>query len=107
MYINLVNQFHYINITKGIEILAKRLFPFSEKRNDMYMSFKGIGKILFVSVLRILLICKFLNFLVTFTKKIKLPFNFLREKVNFSLIHRTRMTIRNYIQTKVEIIRYF
>ena len=34
---------------------------------DMYLSLKGIGKILFVSVLRILLICKTLNF----TSKIK------------------------------------
>ena len=38
---------------------------------DMYMSLKGIGKILFVSVLRILLICKTLNFTATFTNKIK------------------------------------
>ena len=37
--------------------------------NDMYMSLKGIGKILFVSVLRILLICKTLNFTAFFTKK--------------------------------------
>ena len=36
---------------------------------DMYLSLKGIGKILFVSVLRILLICKFLNFTAAFTKK--------------------------------------
>ena len=36
---------------------------------DMYITLKGIGKILFVSVLRILLICKFLNFTAIFTKK--------------------------------------
>ena len=36
---------------------------------DMYITLKGIGKILFVSVLRILLICKFLNFTAAFTKK--------------------------------------
>ena len=36
---------------------------------DMYITLKGIGKILFVSVLRILLICKFLNFKAAFTKK--------------------------------------
>ena len=103
------------SITKGIEILAKRLFSFSIivfnmkllvilfirkikhvigkifgsphtsnwiylLRNcfsnyvylkDMYLSLKGIGKILFVSVLRILLICKTLNFTTAFTKKIK------------------------------------
>ena len=39
---------------------------------DMYLSLKGIGKILFVSVLRILLICKFLNFTAASTKKNKL-----------------------------------
>ena len=38
---------------------------------DMYLSLKGIRKILFVSVLRILLICKTLNFTTTFTNKIK------------------------------------
>ena len=104
------------SITKGIEILAKRLFSFSiiafsmkllvilfirKKKHllgnifgsphtsnriyllrncfsnyvylkDMYITLKGIGKILFVSVLRILLICKFLNFTAAFTKKDKL-----------------------------------
>ena len=34
----------------------------------MYITLKRIGKILFVSALRILLICKFLNFTVIFTK---------------------------------------
>ena len=38
--------------------------------NDMYMSLKEIGNILFVSVLRILLICKTLKVTVVFTKKI-------------------------------------
>ena len=38
---------------------------------DMYLSLKCIGKILFVSVLRILLICKILNFTATFTNEIK------------------------------------
>ena len=37
---------------------------------DMCMNLKGIGKILFVSVLRILIICKTLNFTAVFTKKI-------------------------------------
>ena len=37
---------------------------------DMYITLKGIGKILFVSVLRILLICKFLNVTAAFTEKI-------------------------------------
>ena len=36
---------------------------------DMYITLKGIEKILFVSVLKILLICKSLNFTVVFTKK--------------------------------------
>ena len=57
---------------------------------------------MFVSVLRILLICKFLNFTAAFTKKInfsKFAFNFPCEKVNFSLIHQTHITIQSYIQT--------
>ena len=108
------------SITKGIAILAKRLFSFSITvfsmkllviyfriyfrrikkhllgnkfgsphtnnriyllRNcfsayiylkDMYITLKGIRKIQFVSVLRILLICKFLNFTAASTKKNKL-----------------------------------
>ena len=36
---------------------------------DMHITLKGIEKMLFVSVLRILLICKYLNFTTTFTKK--------------------------------------
>ena len=36
------------------------------------VSLKKIGKIIFVLVLKILLICKFLNFTVVFNKKIKL-----------------------------------
>ena len=36
---------------------------------DMYITLKGIGKILFVWMLRILLICKILKFLAVFTKK--------------------------------------
>ena len=35
----------------------------------MYITLKGIGKIPFVSVLRILLICRFLHFTTVFTKK--------------------------------------
>ena len=109
-----VINFIITSITKGIEILAKRLFSFSIivfnmkllvilfirksicqgklfgllhtsnriylLRNccsnyaylkDMYLSLKGIRKILFISVLRILLICKTLNFQDTFTNKIK------------------------------------
>ena len=36
---------------------------------DMYITLKGIGKILFASVLRILLLCKFLNFTTVFIKR--------------------------------------
>ena len=36
---------------------------------DMYITLKGIGKILFASVLRTLLICKFLDFTTVFIKK--------------------------------------
>ena len=57
----------------------------------MYITLKGIGKILFVSLLRILLICKFLNFTAVFIKT-KLTFSEFAydspcEKDNFSLIH--------------------
>ena len=56
----------------------------------MYITLKGIGKNLFVSILRILVICKFLNFMVDFTKRnlnfSKLAYNFPCGKVNFSLI---------------------
>ena len=67
--------------------------------NDMCMNLKGIGKILFVSVLRILIICKTLNFTAVFTKKLKFPkfaFNFLCEKVNFTLTHGTHITIHSF-----------
>ena len=156
-YINLDNQFLHKSITKGIEILSKRLFSlsiivFSMKllaillirktkhllgkmfgsphtsngnyllRNcfsnyvylkDTYITLKGIWKILFRSVLRILLICKFPNITaVMFTEnfhffqfslnKINFPkfvYNFSCEKANFSLIHPTHITIQSYIQT--------
>ena len=57
----------------------------------MYIPLNGIGKITYVSVLRVLLICKSLNFTAVFTEK-KLNFsgsacNFLYEKVNFNLIY--------------------
>ena len=38
---------------------------------DMYIALKGIRKILFASGLRILLVCKFVNFTTVFTKKLK------------------------------------
>ena len=66
---------------------------------DTYMTLKGIGKILFVSVLRILLICKFLNFTAVFTKKLNFPkfaFNCPIEKGSFSLIHQTHITIHSF-----------
>ena len=46
----------------------------------MVITLKGTGKILFVSVLRILQICKFLNFTTVFTKKNK---NFQSLHINF------------------------
>ena len=36
----------------------------------MYITMKGIGKILVALALKILLICKFLNFTAVFTKKL-------------------------------------
>ena len=81
---------------------------------DMYITLKGIGKILFVSVSRILLMGKFQNFTTTFNKKNlnfpKFSFNFPHEKVNFSLIYRTHITIQSYIlkkAVKIATIRYF
>ena len=56
---------------------------------DMYITLKGIEKILFVLVLTILLICKCLSFMAAFTEKKNFPkfaFNFLCEKVNNSWI---------------------
>ena len=66
---------------------------------NMYITLKGIGKILFVSVLRMLLICKFLKCTTTFTKKLNFPkfaFNFPCQKVNFSLKHRPHITIHRF-----------
>ena len=60
---------------------------------DMYLSLKGIGKILFVSVLRILLICKPSLIKLKFPK---FAFNFLCEKVIFSLINQTHITIHSF-----------
>ena len=45
---------------------------------DKYITLKGIGKILFLSASRILLICKFLNFTAVCTKKIKLSKVFIQ-----------------------------
>ena len=44
---------------------------------DMYIVLKEIGKIPLVSVLRILLTCKFLNFTAVLTKKLKKYFQSL------------------------------
>ena len=51
---------------------------------DMYIILKGIKKILFASVLRVLLICKFLNF----TKIIKLS--------KVCILHPTHITIHSF-----------
>ena len=70
---------------------------------DTYIIFEGIGKILFLLVLAIILISKFLNFTAMFTKTInfpKLSYNFSYEKVNFSIINPTHsvksVRIRSY-----------
>ena len=73
---------------------------------DIYLSLKGIGKILFVSLLKILLICKTLNFTARPPSLVKLKFplfafNFLCEKVIFSLIHQTHITIHSFWRTLV------
>ena len=65
---------------------------------DMYNTLKGIGKILFVSVLIILLICKFRDFTSVFTKKEinfpKFAYKSSFEHVNSSVtIHSFRRTL--------------
>ena len=64
------------------------------------MTLKGIEKFIFVSVLKMLLICKLLNFAAVFTKtKLNFPkftCNFPCEKVNFSLINPTHITIHSF-----------
>ena len=66
----------------------------------MYITLKGSGIILFVSLLRILLICKFLNIKVVFTNKnlnfSKFAHKFPYEKVNLNLIHPTHTTIPSF-----------
>ena len=79
--------------------LLRNFFSNYAYLKDTYTTLKGIGKILFVSVLRILLICKFLNFTADSLKKLNFPkfvFNFPCEKGNFSLIHRTHITIHSF-----------
>ena len=55
--------------TSNLIYILRNCFSYYAYLKDMYMTLKGIGKILFASVLRILLICKSLNFTVVFTKK--------------------------------------
>ena len=59
--------------TRNRIYLLQNCFPKYVYLKDVYITLKGkgIGKILFISVLRILLICKFLNFTAAFTEKIK------------------------------------
>ena len=63
----------------------------------MYITLKGTGKIPFVSVLRILLICKFLNIMAVFTEKFsKFPNNFPCKKVNLILMHPTHCSFEEH-----------
>ena len=64
---------------------------------DLYITLKGTGKIPFVSVLRILLICKFLNIMAVFTEKFsKFPNNFPCKKVNLILMHPTHCSFEEH-----------
>ena len=65
---------------------------------DMYITSKRIGNIQFTSMLRILLICTFLSFAATFTKKnfSKFGCNFPLGKANFSLIHSTHIATYSF-----------
>ena len=64
----------------------------------MYITLKGIGKILFVSVLRILLISTFLNVATVLTKKNFEDFacNSSCGKINFNVTHRIHITIHSF-----------
>ena len=101
-FLNLGNKFHYKKY-KERDGNTRNKFAFVFRHSIyMYITLKGTEKILFVSVLTILLICKSLNFTVTFTKKLKLSkfaFNFPCEKINFSLVHRNLITIHNFWRT--------
>ena len=101
------------NLEKNKSILLRRIFGSTRTSNriyllrnsfsnyvylkDMYITLKGIKKILFVSVLRILLIFKFLNFTAGSTKKrirlSKICMQYSMSEVNFSLIHPTHINI--------------
>ena len=74
--------------TRNRIYLLQKCFSNYVYLKDMYMTLEGTGKLLFASVLRNLLICRFLNSAAIFSKKIKLfAYNFTCDKVNFSLIH--------------------
>ena len=69
------------------------------KHKCSYITLKGIRKIVIVSVLRILLICKFLKLTIIVAKeKLNFPkfvYNFSYGKVNISTIHPTHITLKN------------
>ena len=71
-------------------------------RSHSYISHQNtilIEHLQVVSVLKILIICKFLNFTPFFTKKLnflKFACNFPCKKVNFGLSHPTHITIHSF-----------
>ena len=76
---------------------------------DLYITLKGIGKVLLVSVSRILLICNFLNFTAAVTKKInikKFAYKFSCEKVNFSRIHPTHIAIPSLMKSTTKFLGF-
>ena len=103
------------NLEKNKSILLRRIFGSTRTRNRIYLlrnsfsnyvylkdiciTLKGIKKILFVSVLRTLLIFKFLNFTAVFTKKrirlSKICMQYSMSEVDFSLIHPTHINIHS------------
>ena len=68
-------QKHLLGETFGLPHASNRIYLlrycFSNYvyPKEMYITLEGIGKILSVSVLRIFLICKSLDFIAVFTKK--------------------------------------
>ena len=79
--------------------LLRNFFSNYAYLKDKYITLKKIRKILFVLVLRIFSIYKFLNFTTIVSKNLNTPefvYNFAREKVNFSLRHAIYIIIHSF-----------
>ena len=79
------NIFGIAHTSKRIDLLRNRFSNYARLKG-MYTTLKGIGKTLFVSDSRILLICNFLNFAAVFTKKNKLTLCEMCPNAEFFLV---------------------